>query len=868
MGKVGLERILLKRKPQAPRNLVRSPVVAAGRWTLVFLFLLAFLVGQASEGIAGQTPPTSMHGIVKATTPDKQVFTVEGARLELDGSAAGLPSYSAFSNQDGAFSFAAVQPGTYTLRVASTGFKKFSRPVTVEPGRAANQDVLLEFEAVRQEVEVHENAPKVSQESTAPPATLSAPRLKTVPTTQAKYKEALPFVPSVVRTQDEKIYIKGTSENQGMLLTDTLQAVDPVSGAFVIDVPLDAIDSLEVFKAPYRTEYGGFAGGMTSIHTKPPASQWSYSMHDVNPSIRGREGHMVGFAKAEPRLYFSGPLLNKLSFSEAFMYEMRKEPIRGLAWPHNEVKTQGFNSFTTFQYLFSPTHLTLVRVNIFPRRQQFANINSLISQSASADYGLRGYSIGVADSYQFASGGLLSSQIKVTRNSTNAHGQGSNDMLVTPNGFDGSYFNTWDRDTHQEEALETFEFPMKERLGKHRVKIGVDYLHRSFDGFSRSHPVLLLGADDTVAERIDFIGPGLLAASDTQFSAFAQNHWAIFDRFALDLGVRYFGQSSGESGNIEPRLGFVFSPDREGKTIFRGGIGLFDDRVPLLAADFADNPTRVVSIMDPQGGLVGSPKTFTNACAQKSELGPRILTSCSDLGSNPYNATWNVQADRRLGSNVLVRVGYLSSRTYNTFVLDPVDVAGANPMLLLSNRGSARYHEYEASVRFRTGERSDLTVSYVHGRSRGDLNNVNDLFVPFEQPVIRPNLYGNLPSDVPDRVTALGNFKLPKDFTLVPAFDLHSGFAYSNLDVLQNYVGSPNSQRFPIYFSVDWRIYRDFPLPFGIHKGHKFRLGVYSVNTTGRKNPHDVYSNIASPLFGNFAGLGKRINGIVIGFAE
>ena len=566
---------------------------------------------------AGQSLPGSLHGTVTATTPDGQTFTVEGARMELDGSASGLPSLSAFSNQNGAFSFAGVEAGRYNLKVSSPGFKVFSRSVNVESGEGSLQDIRLEFEAVRQEIEVHEQAPRVSQESTAPPATLSAPRLKTVPTTQSKFKEALPFVPSVVRPPDEKIYIKGTAESQGMLLTDSLQDVDPVTGAFVIDMPLDAIDSLEVFKAPFRTEYGGFSGGMTSIHSKAPSSHWNFAMHDVNPSIRGREGHWVGFAKAEPRIYFSGPLFKNLTFSEAFLYEMRKEPIRGLAWPHNESMTQGFNSFTSFQYLFSPTHLTTVHVNVFPRRQQFANINALIPQTASFDYGLRGYSLGIADSYQFRSGGLLASQFKVTRSSANVHGQGSDDMLLTPNGLDGHYFNTWNRDIRQEEALETFEFPMTEKFGKHQVKVGADFLHRSFDGFSRSHPVLLLRADGSVAERIDFSGDGLLTASDTQVAGFVQDHWALTDQLALDLGVRYFGQSSGESADFEPRLGVVFSPDKNGKTIFRGGIGLFDDRTPMLAADFGDSPARVVSLFDPQGGLVGSPTAFTNACAQK-----------------------------------------------------------------------------------------------------------------------------------------------------------------------------------------------------------------------------------------------------------
>jgi hypothetical protein len=201
-------------------------------------------------------------------------------------------------------------------------------------------------------------------------------------------------------------------------------------------------------------------------------------------------------------------------------------------------------------------------------------------------------------------------------------------------------------------------------------------------------------------------------------------------------------------------------------------------------------------------------------------------------------------------------------------VIDPVTQEAGDPMLMLSNRGSTRYHEYEVSIRFHPSERSDLTISYLHSRSLGDLNAVGDIFVPFEQPVIRPNLYGDLPSDVPDRLTSLGTFKLPWSVTFAAATDLHSGFPYSNLNVLQNYVGAPNSLRFPIFFSFDWRVYRDFPLPFRLHKGHKFRLGIYSIDTTGRQNPHDVYNNISSPFFGRFTGLGKRVNGIVISFAN
>jgi hypothetical protein len=84
--------------------------------------------------------------------------------------------------------------------------------------------------------------------------------------------------------------------------------------------------------------------------------------------------------------------------------------------------------------------------------------------------------------------------------------------------------------------------------------------------------------------------------------------------------------------------------------------------------------------------------------------------------------------------------------------------------------------------------------------------------------------------------------------------------------VLQNYVGRPNSRRFPAYFSLDLKIYRDFQLPafVGRLKNRRFRIGVYSLNVTNHLNPHDVFNNVASPDFGEFVGFQHRVNGLLI----
>ena len=202
-----------------------------------------------------------------------------------------------------------------------------------------------------------------------------------------------------MRTEDGRLNFKGAPENQGMLLVDAAQTVDPVTGSFSIPIPLDAIQTMAVDKAPYSAEYGGFSGGLTSIQTKPPSGSWNFGVMDFVPGFRVKEGHLAGISGFSPRVFFGGPLIqNRLSFSEAFTYDVKKSPVRGLPWPNDETKRQGFNTLTTLQAVLSPQHLLSVTLNGFSNRRQYADINALVPETASADDGQRGVSIGANDS--------------------------------------------------------------------------------------------------------------------------------------------------------------------------------------------------------------------------------------------------------------------------------------------------------------------------------------------------------------------------------------------------------------------------------------------------------------------------------------
>lgn len=852
------------------RNRIRRRPVAI--WLRRFLApllstALMLVIGLPQSYCGEHASVGILRGLTTAANPQGQPLIIGGVRLKLTRTTAGSTVLNAFSDNTGAYEFPDLQPGTYTFEASLQGFSTVVKTVTISAGQRVVLNIEMDLEKIRQQVEVRGTASSVSEQSSSPPATMTSQQLRTLPVPPERFMNVLPLVPGVIRTLNGKFNFKGETENQGMLLVDGTQMVDPITGSFAINIPVDAIQNVNVYKAPDDAEYGSFSGGLTSVQTKPPQERWNYSLHDFLPGLRGRSGHLVGISDAIPRLVFGGPLMKgKINFSENFQYEINKVPIRGLAWPHNETKTQGFDSFTTIQAILSPQHLLTGTVNVFPLRKQFADINALVPQTASSNYEQRGFSISAADSYQFTSGALLTTAFTYIKFDGYAHGQGPADMGITPDGWSGNFFNSWTRFGDEEQALPVFELPEMQWYGRHDFKVGVDFVRRSYTGTSRSRPVRLLREDGTPAGSIDFSRGGSLAGKDTDISEFAQDHWSFGKGVALDLGLRLTTQSRGRSAAVAPRAGLVYSPGSDSKTIFRTGGGLFYDRIPLLATDFTENPTRTLSFFDANGVMTVAPITLTNAYLRSESSQPRVRGGTIDLGTSPRNFAWKFEVDRELDSHIVLLASYLYSETHHQFVVTPLTTRAGAGYLALMPSGGSHYREFEVGARYHPNHRDVLNVSYVNSRVRGDLNTLANIFVPFEVPVIRPNVVSNLNSDIPNRLVAWGIFHLPLGFTFSPVVDVHTGFRYSNVDVLQNYVGTPNSQHFPTYLSFDWKVSRDFSLPFFLKNliHSKVGLGIYYTDFTDRRNPLQVFNNTASPNFGQFVGFQHRLAGFVI----
>jgi hypothetical protein len=839
-------------------------------WGLLALLVFAIPGFAQRPGADAQALTASITGRVTANTAEGAKNNLAGITLKLTGPAPSSTSASTVTDGDGRYEFTHLTPGSYTAEASLEGFQPWTATLLLSAGQAAVLDAPLQITTISEKVEVQGEATDIATQSVSASSTVSNTQLEALPVRTQELSEALSLSPSVIRTQEGTLNFNGQTESQGMLLVDSAENVDPVAGSFAIPVPSGVIQSMQVFNTPDSSEFGGFSGGLTRIELKPPPPAWSYKLYDFVPAFRGKNGHLVGLANITPRFEFGGPLVdNKYSFFEDLTYEFRRDPVRGLTWPLNETYRRSFISFTEFQATFSPRHVVNVNINFFPQNLQFININALVPQTASVDYRRRGVSAGISDSFQFESGIILNTVARYTRFDSSTYAQGPADMEITPEGWGGNFFNSWARKANQVEVLPTVQLPTKSWYGRHDLKFGTDILYRTYGGDSVSHPIQIHAEDGTLAEQIDFQGAGKLSATSEEISEFAEDRWTLTTKLSINFGGRLTSQTIGRNLAFAPRGGMSYAPG-SGKTVIRAGAGVLYGHVPLLAAGFDENQERVITQYNCSGAAC-PPITFQNLYVP---AGASVSSPVSqNPASTPRTFTWNVEVERAVRKDLSIRVGYLDSHTRDLFIVDPmVPASGTMGVLALTNTGSSQYRQAEVTAHYRPSESTDLNFTYVWSRARGDLNALSDTFVPVEAPVIRPNVYGIASSDIPQRVLASGLVHLPWwKLIVAPVADVHSGFPYSALDVYQNYAGVPNSARFPAYFSLDAKIYRDITLhiPFlDSGKGRKIRVGIFTINATNHQNPHDVYYNSTSPKFGEFAGFQRRFTGFVLGVGE
>ncbi|MDD5541756.1 MAG: carboxypeptidase regulatory-like domain-containing protein [Acidobacteriia bacterium] len=822
------------------------------------LFCLLISVSVFMEGSLrwAQVPLLPQFGSIAGTLSDGKSNWVPGAKIEITKDAFATILKTAESNEKGAFSIAGIPVGGYRVRFSKVGFETITQDhVDVKADSITELDVVMTPTiTMKSEITVTaQPGEEVAAGSAIPEGRITEKTFETLPLKVKKIEESLPIIPGVIRTADGRINIKGGIESQSTVLVNQANSSDPVTGNFVINIPVDAVESVQVFKTPYLSEYGRFSGGVTTVETKPAGPKWEFSFNDFLPDPRIKNGSIVGIADDTPRLSFSGPLIrNRIGFAQSFEYDILKSPVRGLSFPGNETKTEAFNSYSRFDFILSNQNVLTTSFNFFPQTKSFQNLNFFNPQTVTPNFKQRGYTVNATDNYSTQSGGLLTGLFQYTKFDAYVWGQGILPMVLQPQGNSGNFFNIQNRFSHRLETLLVYALTPKTAWGTHELKFGAGLTYSSYHGFSHSLPIEVRRADGSLEERDTFVGAGSLNQRNYEGAIFIQDRWMMHRNFTVDLGIRYNNQTIADAVNFAPRIGFAYSPFKNEKTVLRGGFGLFYDKVPLNATNFHQQQHRIVTFFGPDGITpLGPPQFYQNVII---DVGPRgretILFNNPDFSFTPYNVSWNIELDHRPTNWAKIRLNYLRSYSHRLFIVEPGFFGITDPATVLSNRGRGRYYEFDSTVELKLRKEDTFTASYVQSKARGDLNEFNYYFGNTPEPLLRPDQFSNLPFDTPERFIAYGAFHFPLKITASPIFEARRGFPYSVADQNQNFVGIRNAdiQRFPNFIALDLAVSKEF------HVWRKYRAKITGkvFNLTDHFNPRDIQNNIASPQFGQF----------------
>jgi len=749
------------------------------------------------------------------------------------------------SDSIGQVTFPGVPSGRYVVRAVRDGFvDSESSPFDVRAGETEQVLVEMRLTFIRESVEVvvPANSPTESLQPVAVSDVLSGAKMDIQPLAGDDFQSLVTVLPSVIRGPEGRLRIKGGGPTNGALQLSSASLNDPSTGDFDLELPSGAVESVEVLSNPFAAEYGRFSTSVTQVRTKRGTSDWIFKPDNLVP------GFGKGFAfvnKFEPRLSISGPLKrDRLFLGQYLQYRYAQTPVKSLPGSP-QLGLESLDSFTRLDAVLSQRHALTGGVIYFPRKITNATLSTFRPPETTPTFTQSGFSAGLADRLILSAYSVLETTVAVRTFEVDQKTQGQQPMVYAPQGQTGNFFNRQERNVRSLQVVEALTFSKNDWLGQHVFKLGLDFQRSRFDGDHYSQQVDVVRLDGSLAERTTY-APSLTHPEvvGTEVAFFAQDRWRVNDRVSLELGIRGDRDDVVERVNYSPRAGVAVSLLPEGRGILRGGFGKFAERTPLTVGAFTQYDVQTVTRFAADGTRLGAPVTFTHVI--------------DGVLKTPESIVQTVAWDQRFGRRFFFKSAYLHRNGSHAYTISPDPVLG---QLALGAVGKSKYWELETTGRFLASEHRDLSVSYVRSHSTRDLNDYDQFFGNFRNPIIRPNESSQSPTDVPNRLIVRGSIGLVGQWVFSPLYEWRTGFPWSAVNEFQDFVGPRNqSGRLPSVSTLDFTLVR----PWHFRK-YRFSAGlkIYNVFDTG--DERDVQNNITSPDYGTFYNPIQRSIGFVFG---
>lgn len=232
-------------------------------WSVIVLVFLCANAASAQGG-TGQ-----IEGIVR----DEQGGVLPGVTLTLRHDASGVQRV-AVAESDGAYRFAALGPGIYTLKAELAGFAT-EEVVEIEMtiGLGLTRDFTLKVQSIQENVIVQGVAPVVDTTKSEVSGVVTQRQIETLPINSRQYLSLALLMPGT-SLDSTRAFFPTVNVGGSMTFNSTGNYVDGMINNFAEDgeprqnLPQDAVEEFKVSNVQFKAEFGLATGGVVQVVTK------------------------------------------------------------------------------------------------------------------------------------------------------------------------------------------------------------------------------------------------------------------------------------------------------------------------------------------------------------------------------------------------------------------------------------------------------------------------------------------------------------------------------------------------------------------------------------------------------------------------
>ena len=194
------------------------------------------------------------------------------------------------TDSSGTYTFTLLQPGHYSIRVESTGFKaSITANLDVEAGDRARADAHLQAGDINESVNVEAQTPLLQADNATVSSTVTAQQVQDLPLNGRNFVQLVQLVPGANegpgngltsggrpddRRQTSSFSVNGQDDTLNNFIIDGFDDNERIIGTSGVKPSVEAINEITVQTNSYSAEAGRTAGGVVNISTRSGTNQF------------------------------------------------------------------------------------------------------------------------------------------------------------------------------------------------------------------------------------------------------------------------------------------------------------------------------------------------------------------------------------------------------------------------------------------------------------------------------------------------------------------------------------------------------------------------------------------------------------------